>query len=283
MYCLAGQHQDLVAASEDAVIVQLEKRYSRLEKPQLILALWLHPTYAEVVRAMVDSGVVNVIKSTEWVDGYGEPWEFKDGTASAALGAQYWHARFERWSKRSLSFGAEAGKYWRFVETSPSASSASAAVRSRQLLAKVAGKLLSVLPNSADLERVFSELCRMISPCRTSLADAQSARMIFVAADCHAQKREGASGSSVMPRTSKKFSERAAVVLRLHSVGRQSVAVVSNVPQGTVMEVLAPNLIGNSSAGDSAMQAAAGDESTVFVEEVVAEGVDARCDRTNGR
>jgi hypothetical protein len=95
MYCFARQHQTLVAASEDAVIVQLEKRYSRLEKPLLILALWLHPTYAEVVRAMVDSGVVNVMTLTEWVDGYGER-EFKDGMVSAALAAHDWHARLER-------------------------------------------------------------------------------------------------------------------------------------------------------------------------------------------
>jgi hypothetical protein len=80
MYCLARQHQALVASSEDAVNVQREKRYSRLEKPLLIPALWLHPTYAEVARAMVGSGVVNVMILTEWVDGYDERWKFKDGT-----------------------------------------------------------------------------------------------------------------------------------------------------------------------------------------------------------
>jgi hypothetical protein len=48
--CLARQHQALVAAIEDAVIVQLEKRYYSLEKPLLILALWLPPTFAEVAR-----------------------------------------------------------------------------------------------------------------------------------------------------------------------------------------------------------------------------------------
>jgi hypothetical protein len=113
----------------------------------------------------------------------------------------------------------------------------------------------------------------MISSCRTILADAQSERMLFIAADCREQEREGASGNSVMRRTSKKFSERAAVVLRLHSIGCQSFAVVSNVPQGAVVEFLAPNSIGTSSAGDSAVQAAAGDESAVFGEEDVAEGV----------
>jgi hypothetical protein len=97
--------------------------------------------------------------------------------------------------------------------------------------------------------------------------------MLFIAADCRAQEREGASGSSVMRRTSKKFSERAAVVLRLHSIGCHSVAVVSNVPQGGVVEI--PSSIGNSSAGNSAVQAAAEAESTAFFGEDVAEGVNA--------
>jgi hypothetical protein len=65
LFCFSRQHQSLVAASEVAEIVQLEKRYSRLEKPLLILALWLHRTYADVARAMVDSGVVNVMTLTE--------------------------------------------------------------------------------------------------------------------------------------------------------------------------------------------------------------------------
>jgi hypothetical protein len=99
--------------------------------------------------------------------------------------------------------------------------------------------------------------------------------MLFIAADCRAQERKGASGSSVTRRTSKKFSECAAVVLRLHSIGRQSVAVVSNVLQGGIVEALSPNSIGHSSSGDSAVQAAAGDESAVLVEENAAEGVDA--------
>jgi hypothetical protein len=60
-------------------------------------------------------------------------------------------------------------------------------VRSWRLLAQVAGKLLNVLPNAADPERVFSELGRMITPSRTNLEDAQSARMIFIAADCRVQ------------------------------------------------------------------------------------------------
>jgi hypothetical protein len=56
MYYLARQHQALVAAGEDTVISALEERFSRL-KSLLILTLWLHLAYAEVGRAVVNSGV----------------------------------------------------------------------------------------------------------------------------------------------------------------------------------------------------------------------------------
>jgi hypothetical protein len=77
-----------------------------------------------------------------------------------------------------------------------------------------------------------------------------------------------------MRRTSKKFRDRAYVVLRLHAIGRQSVAVVSNVPQGGVV-VPAPTSVVQSSDGDSAAQAAAGNESAVSIEKEAAEGVNA--------
>jgi hAT family C-terminal dimerisation region len=215
----------------------------------------LHPSNTEVARVVFDSGVVDIMTLTDWVDGYGERWGFKDSAVSAALAAQDWSLRYEPWAKRSDSFGVQAGKYWAFVLSSSPASSRSEDVRSRRLLAQVARKLLSVLPNSADPERVFSELGRMITPSRTSLADAQSSRMLFIAADCRAQEREDAAGGGlVMQQTAKKFSERAAAVVRLNYIRRQSVAVLSDVPQGGVVEV---QPAGQSAAGESAVQAAA--------------------------
>jgi hypothetical protein len=144
----------------------------------------------------------------------------------------------------------------------------------------MARKLLAVLPNSADPERVFSELGRMITLSRTSLADAQSSRMLFIAAYCRAQEREDAAGGgSVMQRTAKKFSERAAAVVRLNSIGHQSVAVLSDIPQGGVVEV---QPAGQSAAGESAAQAARDEPAARLgpVEEEVAEeeeGVDVDC------
>jgi hypothetical protein len=188
--------------------------------------MWLHPSYTDVARVVVDSGVVDMMTLTEWVDGYGEQWGFKDSAVSAALAAQDWSLRYEPWAKRSDSCGVQAGKYWAFVLSSSPASSRSEDVQSRHLLAQVVRKLLAVLPNSADPERVFSELGRMITLSRTSLADSQRSRMLFIAADFRAQEREDAAGGgSVMQRTAKKFSERAAAVVRLNSIDRQSVDV----------------------------------------------------------
>jgi hypothetical protein len=63
---------------------------------------------------VINSGVVNVMALTEWVDENGARWGFKDGPVSAALAAQDWLARFEQWSKHSLPFGVDAAKYWSF-------------------------------------------------------------------------------------------------------------------------------------------------------------------------
>jgi hypothetical protein len=62
----------------------------------------------------------------------------------------------------------------------------------------------------------------MITPSRTSLADAQSTKMLFIAAECRAQQREvvgGEGGGLAMHRTSQKFSSRAAAIQRLRSIG----------------------------------------------------------------
>jgi hypothetical protein len=111
------------------------------------------------------------------------------------------------------------------------------------------------MPNVADPERVFSELGLIITSSRTRLDDAQSTRMLFIATDCRAQRRQDAPDrGSVMQRTSMKFSERAAAVLRLNAIGRRSVAVVSEVAEGGVVEV-PPG--GERSAGESGAQSAA--------------------------
>jgi hypothetical protein len=100
------------------------------------------------------------------------------------------------------------------------ASSPSPAAMSRQVLAPVAVRSFSVLPNAADPERVFSELGRMITTSRTMLADAQSKHMLFVAADCRAEARrtgEGVDGGGSMQKASTKFSDRAAALLCLRA------------------------------------------------------------------
>jgi hypothetical protein len=94
------------------VIAKLDIRYARLEMPLLILAMWLHPSYTEVARAVVDSGVVDIMTLRDWVDKYGEPWGFKNDAISAVLAAQDWSLRYETWAgilTRSESRPARTG------------------------------------------------------------------------------------------------------------------------------------------------------------------------------
>jgi hypothetical protein len=64
--------------------------------------------------------------------------------------------------------------------------------------------------------------------------------MLFIAAESSAQQRDfvgGGGGGLAMCRTSKKLSSRAAAIQRLRSIGKNPVAVVSDVPHGGVVEV----------------------------------------------
>jgi hypothetical protein len=191
---------------------------------------------------MIDNGVFNVMTLTDWVNAYGNRWGAREaaGSVSAALAIQEWSWGFDGWVTHISDFGGDAGKYWNFILSSSPAASSQTSLKSRRLLAQVAKQLFGVLPNSADPERVFSELGRMITPSRTSLADARSTRIFFIAADCRAQQREimgGGGSESTMRRTFEKFSSRAEAILRLWSIGKNPVAVVSDVPHGAVVEV----------------------------------------------
>jgi hAT family C-terminal dimerisation region len=166
--------------------------------------MWLPPPYADVAKTVVNSGGVDIMKLIDWVDGYAERWGFKDSAVSASLAVHDWCMRREPWVERSRSFGKQAGKYLDIVLLSSSASPWSEDVRSRHLLAQVARKILAVMTNAADPERVFSELGRMITSSRTRLDDAQSTQMFFIAADCRTQRRQDAADRGpIMQRPSK--------------------------------------------------------------------------------
>jgi hypothetical protein len=70
MYCFARQYQSLCVNGEGTVIAKLEKRWARLEMPLLILAKWLHPSYTDVAKTVVNSGGVDIMNLIDWIDGY---------------------------------------------------------------------------------------------------------------------------------------------------------------------------------------------------------------------
>jgi hypothetical protein len=284
MYCFGRQFQFLASAGEFAVLAKLEKRFARLEMPLFILALVFHPMYAKVGRAMIDAGVFNVMTLTDWVNAYGNRWGHgaAAGSVSAALSIQEWSWGFDGWVTHISGFGGEAGKHWNFILSSSPAASSQTSVKSRRLLAQVAKKLFGVLPNAADPERVISELGRMITPSRTSLTYAPSTRMIFIAANCRAQQREimgGGGNESTMHRSFKKFYSRAEAILRLRSIGKNPVAVVSDVPHGAVVEMGLSSPLAGSSQDEPMVEAAGEGEPAEAIEPTergeAAEGVDA--------
>jgi hypothetical protein len=66
-------------------------------------------------------------------------------------------------------------------------------------------------------------------------------RALHIAADYRAQQREVVGGGSTMLRNTKKFATRAEAILRLRSIGNNLVVVVSHVPHGAVVELVAPS------------------------------------------
>jgi hypothetical protein len=68
LYSFARQYQALVEAEETVVRQKLESRFSKLEKPILLLAFWLHPAYIAVSRRIVAAGAPDAMTLATWVD-----------------------------------------------------------------------------------------------------------------------------------------------------------------------------------------------------------------------
>jgi hypothetical protein len=84
------------------------------------------------------------------------------------------------WVNMTASFKDALEKYWAFIQRDAGYGRIGDAKVGRFCRAAAAFKMFTVLPNSADPERVFSELRRMITPSRTNLANVQSSGMLFM-------------------------------------------------------------------------------------------------------
>jgi hypothetical protein len=99
-------------------------------------------------------------------------------------------------------------------------------------LADLAVKLFSVLPNAVDPEGLFSKLGRLINPSSVQLGDKQSRRMVVFSNDY--KLRSARLDNNPMAKTTARFSEKAAVALRLIEIGSQSAIALCSVPVGGV-------------------------------------------------
>jgi hAT family C-terminal dimerisation region len=120
-----------------------------------------------------------------------------------------------------------ASRYWNLIGSTIKPSPSALAVE------RVARKLLSVLPNAADPERLFSELGRLINPARSRMADRQIHSLIVISADYMARQHDvetgGLSTEHTLSGAPKRFSDRAAAVLRLQQAARNGVNSIVSV------------------------------------------------------
>lgn len=79
-----------------------------------------------------------------------------------------------------------------------------------------------ILPNAADPERVFSFPGRMVTCFRTSLGDLHSRRMLVSSKDYRSNAKKKLEKTGVKNRAVKRMSDRAAMILKLRDVDKDS-------------------------------------------------------------
>jgi hypothetical protein len=249
LYCFARQFQYLSRGVENEVLRKLEKRFAMFELPLLFMYFWLHPKYKTIAEGVLSNGILSMVDVVGWIDGYVKRWCVAGETnTSVAAAVAEWATGCDHWVTIAQNFRNSPENYWNFVRLDSSHAQFGGVKASRHCLAASALKVFRVLPNSADPERAFSELGRMITSSRTSLSNTQSSRMLLIASDYRASEREaevcaGGSESETiarkMFRTKKKFTNKAEALLRLKEIAQYpaGVAAVSNVPMGGVVFV----------------------------------------------
>jgi hypothetical protein len=120
-----------------------------------------------------------------------------------------------------------ASIYWNLIVSTIKPSPSALAV------GRIARKLLSVLLNAADPERLFSEFGRLITPARSRMADRQIHPLIVISADYKARQHDvetgGLSTEHTLSGAPKRFSDRAAAVLHLQQAARNGVNSIVSV------------------------------------------------------
>lgn len=176
------------------VIEAIEKRFEAYELPILFLALWVHPRYCSLAKLMIQKacGSLSVHRVVALVECYFRRWfagkeddcTWPEGTFQAVLGVCAWNDLKHPALLLADGMKSDPIRFWRMVlDTFQPVMSESDLNRSLVVLAKVALRVLSILPHAANVERLFSELGRLLSTARTRMKPPQSQKLVVIAED----------------------------------------------------------------------------------------------------
>jgi hypothetical protein len=165
---------------------------------------------------------------SRFVQGYANRWDRRaacgldeSSAVSVAAVVDAWYTGEAAWTKDSDKYSGGPGRFWAQVQRNQTKKKASSETKELILLCEVLRKIYSFCPNSADAERLFSELGRIVSVEKTSLKDSTMIQKAVIAADVRMQKRlardaRGEHGG--ISRTQQRFIDPGAVLKQLRSI-----------------------------------------------------------------
>jgi hypothetical protein len=134
------------------------------------------------------SGGMGLVLVTEWAGGYLDRWfpnfrEEKFGYLSSIVsGLCAWEDMSDPTLRHASAMKHNPCRFWRMVKDSNARHAQGSEVKAGIYdLSLVAENIFSILPNAANTERLFSQIGRLITPARTSLAPEQSNKPLAIA------------------------------------------------------------------------------------------------------
>lgn len=220
LHAKGRQLKTLIAAGENATVALLEKRWGIVEQPLPMISFFFHPKY----RSCAISSDIPEHAVARLVLGYATRWGVfgalgidPQRVSSLPSAVDFWVTSYEAWVKEAEAF-QDPCRYWGYVARSCCGTAATSDISAGiSVLAEVLIIVFTCSPNSADPERLFSELGRMITPSRTRLKDEKIVQNLVVSAAVRWRKQRAYQVNGFGSDTGKwkRFTDAAAAVLKL--------------------------------------------------------------------
>lgn len=209
---------------EPSGVAALEERWSIVEQPLLLLAFCFTPRYRRfAVRMGLDE-----FSLESFAVGYAKRWGSFEKidcagaknvvSLSATVGA--WFSGKSRWSEARHvdNYSGQSGDFWSQVARSEQKGSGTSTSSVEVLvLCEVLRKIFSCCPNSADAERLFSELGRVVTADKTRQNDETVTMKSVIAADMR-MRRAATDGVGRTKTEQRRFMDTNALISRLKAV-----------------------------------------------------------------